>query len=236
MEESERPEPDPVSDHLNPPRQDRSRRTLERIEQATLALIAEGGVEAATVQDIVKRARSSVGSIYARFDGKEDLLLHLEGRIWREARVRFDEALDERDFDGISLTGILEPLVQLVLQSHREDARQRRSLDIRPGSPEQGAGMRGFHAHILSRIRPLLLARDREILHPIPERAVDVGFAAVVGAIRVLEEGTLEEGARAGLTDESVVAELARLYRSYLGGGRPDGEAPPQMEFFDIWE
>ena len=158
------------------------------------------------------------------------------GRIWREARVRFDEALDERDFDGISLTGILEPLVQLVLQSHREDARQRRSLDIRPGSPEQGAGMRGFHAHILSRIRPLLLARDREILHPIPERAVDVGFAAVVGAIRVLEEGTLEEGARAGLTDESVVAELARLYRSYLGGGRPDGEAPPQMEFFDIWE
>lgn len=225
-----------ASDHLNPPKQDRSRRTLERIERAALALIAEGGVEAATVQDIVKRARSSVGSFYARFDGKEDLLLHLEGRVWREARTRFDEALEERDFEGVSLTGILEPLVQLVLESHRADARQRRSLDIRPGSSEQGAGMRGFHAHILSRVRPLLLERNAEILHPIPERAVDLGFAAVVGAIRVLEEGTLEEGARAGLSDESVVAELARLYRSYLGGGRPEGEAPPQMEFFDIWE
>lgn len=227
--------PMPEIDHT-PPRQERSRRTLERIEQAALDIIAEGGVEAATVQDIVRRARSSVGSFYARFGGKEDLLLHLEERVWSAARDRFDEALEERDFEGVSLTGILEPLVQLVLQSHRADARQRRSLDIRPGSSEQGGGMRRFHAHILGRIRPLLLRRETEILHPIPERAVDLGFAAIVGAIQVLEEGTLEEGARASLTDESVVAELARLYRSYLGGGRPEGEAPPQMEFFDIWE
>lgn len=220
----------------NPPKQARSQRTLERIEAATLALIAERGVEATTVQDIVKRARSSVGSFYARFPGKEDLLLHLEEKVWSRARERFDEALEERDFTGASLGGILEPLVQLLLQSHREDLRQRRFLDIRNGSHEQGAGMRGFHAHILARIRPLLLERQADILHPIPERAVDLGFAAVVGAIRVLEEGTLEEGARTGLSDESVVHELARLYRSYLGGGRAEGEAPPQMEFFDIWE
>ncbi|MEJ2541359.1 MAG: TetR/AcrR family transcriptional regulator [Gemmatimonadota bacterium] len=221
---------------LVPPKQDRSRKTLERIEQATLALIAEQGVEATTVQDIVRRARSSVGSFYARFPGKEDLLRHLEDRVWRRARERFDEELEQRDVEGLSLTGILEPLVELVLQSVREDGRQRRVLDLRSGSEDRGAGMRAFHAYILSRIRPLLLARDSEILHPIPERAVDLGFAAVVGAIRVLEEGTLEEGARASLTDESVVHEMARLYRSYLGGGRPEGEAPPQMEFFDIWE
>jgi AcrR family transcriptional regulator len=220
----------------NPPKQDRSRRTLERIEGAALALIAERGVEATTVHDIVRRARSSVGSFYARFPAKEDLLLHLEGKVWNSARERFDEALEERDFSGIPLNGLLEPLVRLVLDSHREDARQRRFLDIRNGNHERGAGMRAFHAHILSRIRPLLLQRNDEIAHPIPERAVDLGFAAVVGAIRVLEEGTLEEGARAGLSDEAVVLELARLYRAYLGGGRTDGEAPPQMEFFDIWE
>jgi AcrR family transcriptional regulator len=225
--------PDPR--HI-PPKQDRSRRTLERIETATLELIAEKGVEETTVQDIVKRARSSVGSFYARFPAKEDLLLHLQQKVWSRARDRFDEELEERDFEGVSLTGILEPLVQLLLQTHREDARQRRFLDIRNGHHDRGAGMRGFHAHILGRIRPLVLERQADILHPIPERAVDLGFAAVVGAIRVLEDGTLEEGARAGLSDESVIPELARLYRSYLGGGRPEGEAPPQMEFFDIWE
>jgi len=219
-----------------PPQQERSRKTLRRIEEATLQLIAEKGVEATTVHDIVKRARSSVGSFYARFPGKEDLLRHLEDRVWGSARHRFEEELEAREFDGVSLTGVLEPLVELVLQSVRQDGRQRRVLDLRNGSGERGAGMMRFHAYILSRIRPLLLARETEILHPIPERAVDLGFAAVVGAIRVLEDGTLEEGARAGLTDESVVHELARLYRSYLGGGRPEGEAPPQMEFFDIWE
>lgn len=220
----------------NPPKQDRSRRTLERLESAALALIEERGVEATTVHDIVRRARSSVGSFYARFPAKEDLLLHLEGKVWARARERFDEALEERDFSGVPLNGILEPLVRLVLDANREDARQRRFLDIRNGRNERGAGMRAFHAHILARIRPLLLARTEEILHPIPERAVDLGYAAVVGAIRVLEEGTLEEGARAGLSDEAVVLELARLYRSYLGGGRTEGEMPPQMEFFDIWE
>jgi AcrR family transcriptional regulator len=219
-----------------PPKQDRSRRTLERIEVATLELISEKGVEATTIQDIVKRARSSVGSFYARFPAKEDLLLHLEEKVWSQARERFDEALEERDFEGVSLTGLLEPLVQLLLQTQREDARQRRFLDIRNGRNERGAGMRKFHAHILSRVRPLILERQSDIMHPIPERAVDLGFAAVVGAIRVMDDGTLEEGARAGLSDESVVPELARLYRSYLGGGRPEGEAPPQMEFFDIWE
>lgn len=221
--------------NLTPPQQDRSRRTLERIENATLELIAERGVEATTVQDIVRRARSSVGSFYARFPGKEDLLRHLEERVWRTARERFDEELEARELAGVSLTGILEPLVELVLRTVREDGRQRRVLDLRTGADERGAGMRSFQAYILSRLRPLLLERETEILHPIPERAVDLGFAAVVGAIRVLEDGTLEEGARAGLTDESVIHELARLYRSYLGGGRPEGEPPPQMEFFDIW-
>lgn len=222
-------------DH-RPPKQDRSRRTLERIEQATLDLISELGVESTTIQDIVKRARSSVGSFYARFGGKEDLILHLEQKVWSRARERFDLALEDRDFEGVSLSGILEPLVQLLLETHHQDARQRRFLDIRVGRHDRGSGMRGFHAYILSRIRPLLLARQHEILHPIPERAVDLGFAAVVGAIEVLAEGTLEEGARAGLSDESVIHELARLYRSYLGGGRSEPEAPPQMEFFDIWE
>lgn len=220
---------------FTPPKQDRSRKTLARIEEAALELIAERGVEATTVQDIVRRARSSVGSFYARFPGKEDLLAHLEDRVWTTARERFDEQLEARELEDASLTAVLEPLVELVLQSVRQDGRQRRFLDNRNGAEDRGAGVRRFHAYILSRLRPLLLARETEILHPIPERAVDLGFAAVVGAIRVLEDRTLEEGARAGLTDESVIHELARLYRSYLGGGRPEGEAPPQMEFFDIW-
>lgn len=221
--------------HYAPPKQERSRRTLRRIEAAALELIAENGVAGTSVHDIVARARSSVGSFYARFSSKEDLLLHLEDRVWEEARARWDAALQERDFTRARLSDLVEALVRLVMEAVREDARQRRFLDLRPGGGDPGHGMRGFLAHILAGIRPLLLGRAEEIGHPIPERAVDLGFTAVVGALRVLAEGTLEEGARASLTDDAVVQELARLYVSYLGGHRPGDDEPTQMEFFDIW-
>ncbi|GIS78817.1 MAG: hypothetical protein CM1200mP14_03830 [Gammaproteobacteria bacterium] len=60
--------------HLNPPKQSRSRQTLERIVQAALEILEEQGHKALTVQTVVDRAHSSVGSFYARFSGKEDLL------------------------------------------------------------------------------------------------------------------------------------------------------------------
>ena len=67
------------------PKQHRSRRTLQRIARAALELIAQNGVEGTTVGAIVRRAGSSVGSFYARFDGKGDLLLYLDERIWEAA-------------------------------------------------------------------------------------------------------------------------------------------------------
>ena len=56
-------------------------------------------------------------------------------------------------------------LVEVVLRSVREDGRQRRVLDLRSSAEERGSGMRSFHAYILSRLRPLLLERETEILH-----------------------------------------------------------------------
>ena len=77
---------------LREPKQLRSRRTLRRITEAALELIAETGVEGTTVHDIVERAGSSVGSFYARFGGKDDLLAYLDERIWETVELRWTEA------------------------------------------------------------------------------------------------------------------------------------------------
>lgn len=74
---------------VRPPQQARSRRTLHRLEQAALDLLRDQGLEGVTVAEVVARARSSVGSFYARFQGKEDLLRHLEVRFWEEALERW---------------------------------------------------------------------------------------------------------------------------------------------------
>ena len=84
--------PDESDSCFRPPKQDRSRLTLDRIAGAALELMEEVGVEGATVAAIVKRAGASVGSFYARFPGKEDLVRYLQDRVWAEARERLSKA------------------------------------------------------------------------------------------------------------------------------------------------
>ena len=67
------------------PQQERSRRTLKRILDAGLYLLEHEGPDALTITGITKRARTSVGSFYARFQGKDDLLRYLGERSLAEA-------------------------------------------------------------------------------------------------------------------------------------------------------
>jgi len=69
------------------PQQARSRRTLERLREAAWDLLEQEGVEGLTVNAVSAGARVSVGSFYARFEGKEELLDHLEA-VALEASIR----------------------------------------------------------------------------------------------------------------------------------------------------
>src|SRR5687767_593356 len=115
------------------PRQDRSRRTLGKIVDAAHDLLLEGGVEAVTVQSVVQRAGASVGSFYARFSGKEDLLRHLDETVWADATQRWEEGLQEHDWSALSLEETVARIVQLVLASGRGDEGARRALATREG-------------------------------------------------------------------------------------------------------
>ncbi len=65
---------------VNPPLQERSQHTLDRIVSAAESLIREKGLDGTSISEIVSRAEVSVGSFYARFRGKESLLQCLLGR------------------------------------------------------------------------------------------------------------------------------------------------------------
>jgi AcrR family transcriptional regulator len=76
------------------PQQARSRRTLERLREAAWDLLEQEGVEALTITGVSAGAGVSVGSFYARFEGKEELLDHLEA-VALEAAIRsWTEAVD----------------------------------------------------------------------------------------------------------------------------------------------
>ena len=63
-----------MSTPVNEPLQDRSRKTLSRLLDAARELLNERDVEEVTVADIAARASSSVGSFYARFASKDDVV------------------------------------------------------------------------------------------------------------------------------------------------------------------
>ena len=223
---------------FRPPKQARSRETLDRIARAALQLMEEGGVENATVAAIGSRAGVSVGSFYARFAGKDDLIRYLQDRIWAEARDRWDAALKDQDWTALSMEQVVEGVVGLLLRSFRADYHQREILGRERRQDEEGARrVFEFHQHILSTVSPLFLAYRQEITHPDPEWSIRLGYRFAVGAIREILElegavGVVDGAASA----EAIVPEMARAWIAYLGGG-PDGRSgiPGEVDFFDPW-
>ena len=206
-----------------PPKQHRSRQTLQRIVRAALELIGQDGVEGTTVGAIARRAGSSVGSFYARFEGKTDLLLYLDERIWETVDQRWSDALAEGLAD--------RPIDQLV----RGLARLYADMDLvhRGARDAIGRGLRGPSAgpsDAAVRIRALvredsarLLVEKRDaIVHSDPELAVEM-------VCRTLESA-------AGLFDPVFLEDLCTALVTHLVGDRaspPSAGAP--VEFFDIW-
>jgi AcrR family transcriptional regulator len=228
---------------FHPPKQTRSRRTMDRIASAALELVEEVGVEGTTVAAIVHRAQASVGSFYARFPGKDELIRHLQERVWAEATERWDEALAAQAWGGLPLARVVEGIVGLLLRSIEADYGRRKVLGRELRSDLQGAARaHAFHEHLLDTVMPLFLGRRSEISHPDPETAVRFGYRVVVGAIREFIELGENPGARPDdLGGASILPalgpELAHLWTGYLCPGSGAGERVEGgvVDFFDPW-
>jgi AcrR family transcriptional regulator len=207
------------------PKQARSRRTLDRIVAAGLELLEEGGPDAVTVQAVVSRARSSVGSFYARFEGKDALLEHLRERVRASAESEWRETVGAASWES-SLEGLVTGAVELLLDLRPDyDARIRSADRLIAGGDDDEPTRRA-----LDELAARLLERRDEITHTDPERAVRIGLAAVLG---VAEHLSAESSDGAAADPDGVRTECVRLLLGYLSGGPRDPGGP--VEFFDVW-
>jgi AcrR family transcriptional regulator len=193
---------------VRPPVQARSRRTLGRIVEASLALISDLGRDALTVQDVVARARISVGSFYARFSGRDELLRYLDEEMAARERGRWEGAFAAR----ITADSPLEERVRAV-------------VELLMGSA--AALSAESHAHLRATAAATVLANRRGLRHSDPEAAVELAYAATLGAVR---------NRPAGWSDERVGEELVRMWLGYLGAatGRSE-DSKGGVDFFDVW-
>lgn len=217
-----------ASDHLNPPKQDRSKQTLERIVAASLEILATEGPSGLTVHKVVDKADSSVGSFYARFKGKDDLIEYLGDRIWTEALERWTEALESRDWEELSLEEMAEGSVGLLIDAQRSRSAYLRALDWATGGPDNA--YRTFRAELLVGLGDILLRRADEMTHPDPPLGVRLGLRAVQGLVEAEFRETADRLPRATLIEE-----CRSLLLGYLTEEVPESPRSEDVEFFDVW-
>lgn len=213
---------------LNPPKQSRSQRTLERIVAASLELLATEGPAGLTVQAVVAKADSSVGSFYARFKGKDDLLDYLGERVWTEALGRWNDALVSRDWSELRLSEMVEGAVGLLIDAQRSRSAYLKALDWASG--RHNDAYETFRTQLLAGLGDLFLERTADIRHANPQLAVRLGLRAVLGVVdaefRVVEDR---------LPRETLIEECRRLLLGYLTGDVGAAGKPEGVDFFDVW-
>jgi AcrR family transcriptional regulator len=111
---------DPSVSPRKSPRQERSRRTVERILDAAARIFHEQGYVGATTNDIADEAEVSVGSLYQYFPNKDALLVALTRRHIESATAGLTDLVSglssEEGFEVI-----LRKVVDFLVEQHELD-------------------------------------------------------------------------------------------------------------------
>ncbi|MER5887530.1 TetR/AcrR family transcriptional regulator [Streptomyces sp. NPDC001941] len=170
--EPERPAP------YREPRQARSAATLARVLRAAEEIATSTGLDAMTMTGVAARAGVAVGTLYRRFDDKDQLVTALTERMLEQREEYVAERLAAA---GPSLSGVLDAFAHALLRSF---------ADHRALFPEllraRGTGTLDRGARTITELHRLVLAAAAPHLHevrrPDPEAALDTAARAVLGA------------------------------------------------------
>ncbi len=200
----------------------RSQETLERLLDAAEELVSERGFDNTTVSEIVRRANSSVGAMYARFNDKDSLLVCLHERFCEQALATADMALEPERWEGATIPEILSLTTPFLVHTYHLKRGLIRAFIVRCSRDNQFAERASrVGREVSARLIKLLMARREEIKHPNPELAIDFGLRLVFDT---LDHETMYVDFQRGkfkLSREELAEELTRALLSYLGVETP---------------
>src|SRR3954465_6655455 len=205
------------SQFFRPPQQSRSKETLDRILAAAEQVLAEKAFGEATLAEIMERAGVTVGAFYRRYPDKNALLRHLDERFFAEMLAKGNDLFDPERWPGSTARQIIDAFVAQAVEVYSTRRGLLRSLFLRARTDIvlQQSAMR-VNEVFIDKLRALLMPRRAETTHPDPERAIELGFMMMVGALRELVVFGEIWPAPPAHTPE-LAHEIARMYCGYLG-------------------
>ncbi|WP_239074209.1 TetR/AcrR family transcriptional regulator [Streptomyces sp. SID10853] len=160
------------------PQQARSAATLARVLRAAEEIASSAGLEDMTMTGVAERAGVSVGTIYRRFEDKEQLINALTERMLDR---REEYVADQLRMAEPSLPGVMEAYAQALLQSFADSSNLFPELLRARGAKPTDRGFR-----TITEVHRLLLEAAApyadQIRRSDPQRALDIAARALLGA------------------------------------------------------
>ena len=208
--------------YLKEPKQNRSKASLERLLNAACELLTENGYKDFTLQEVSKRAKVSIGSIYNRFKSKEDLIRLLQVRELETLEVETAMVITRIRRKQLKLRLLVPEVVSEyanLLKKHKGILRP--LMEISAVDEVVATYGKTHAAQNIADFIQLLLERKEEISQPDPARAVDHIFKVVYAALaRYLGLGIMDGVSGEGDWEE-LLDDLSQITLHYLLG-HPD--------------
>ncbi|MFJ9078254.1 TetR/AcrR family transcriptional regulator [Streptomyces sp. NPDC102278] len=203
IEEPDRPAP------YRAPRQARSAATLARVLQAAEEIASSAGLDEMTMTGVAERAGVAVGTIYRRFEDKEQLITALTERMLERREEYVARKLGAAE---PSLPGVMDAYAHALLQSFADSSNLFPELLRVRGTRSLDRG-----ARTITEIHRLLLEAAAPYVDQIrradPQAALDTAARAVLGACfhnSVRPDPVTGEAARRRYADE--LGDMATAY------------------------
>jgi AcrR family transcriptional regulator len=202
---------------VRPPQQERSRASFERVLSASRTLLEEEGYQAFTLAEVSRRARVSIGSIYARVPSKDALFHAVHERVMQEIREAYTALAEPERWVSLSTRELIVAAIAEIAEQFRAHVKFRRVVMHRGAVDEHvaqvGSAAASRNAELFT---ALLLTRREDIVHADPELAVDVAYRMVYCTLtrQVMYGPTFESQRRVGW--DELVREMGNACVSYL--------------------
>ncbi|WP_411104195.1 TetR/AcrR family transcriptional regulator [Streptomyces sp. cmx-4-9] len=160
------------------PQQARSAATLARVLHAAEEIASDAGLEELTIAGVAKRAGVAVGTIYRRFEDKEQLITALTGRMLERREEYVAERLRAAE---PSLSGVMDAYAHALLQSFADSSSLFPELLRTRGARSLDRG-----ARTITELHQLLLEAAApyadQVRRARPQQALDTAARAILGA------------------------------------------------------
>lgn len=165
------------SSPIKEPKQDRSRASFERVLEAAIELLKEKGYDGFTLQEVSRRARVSIGSIYCRVDGKDDLFHAVQDHVLSKVVAEVESSQDPKKWTHVAPEKLIVYLIREMAENLRRNTPILRAFIARevvdPYVMKRG---KAAHLRFVASFKSLLMEHASQIKHPDPEHAITFCF------------------------------------------------------------